>query len=249
MKSLKTAAMQKLMLKKWYLNNITSSIVAGIIGFVIFLTLKSIRWQRQDESGIEATKSKTPVIFTIWHGKLFAAPMILNRYPEVACFISPSNDGKIISRVFAFSNIKTIWGSSNNKPVSGYRELLKHLKRGGKCGITPDGPRGPARKVALGTISLAKNSNTPIVPVAWATSRMKKLNSWDEFIIPIPFSRGIKIIGAPIIIPRDATLEAMEVARLHLENELNRLTVEAEKFCGLAPTKYETRYGVLKEKR
>ena len=69
-----------------------------------------------------------------------------------------------------------------------------------------------------------------------ATTRARiQLNNWDKFTINLPFSRGALVWGEPIYVPRDATPEELEAARLSVENGLNAVALEAEEICGRAP--------------
>jgi len=54
------------------------------------------------------------------------------------------------------------------------------------------------------------------------------LKSWDAFIIPYPFSRGVFICGEPIYIKRDSSPEELEEGRLLLERTLRELTERAD---------------------
>ncbi len=45
---------------------------------------------------------------------------------------------------------------------------------------------------------------------------------------PYPFSKGVFILGEPLLVKHEATLEEMEGSRVELENRLNRLTAEAD---------------------
>jgi lysophospholipid acyltransferase (LPLAT)-like uncharacterized protein len=58
--------------------------------------------------------------------------------------------------------------------------------------------------------------------------KKKLLNSWDRFLLPLPFGRGLFLYGEPIRVRRDANAEEQEEARLRLEDSLNRLTEEAD---------------------
>jgi lysophospholipid acyltransferase (LPLAT)-like uncharacterized protein len=64
--------------------------------------------------------------------------------------------------------------------------------------------------------------------------KKKLFGSWDRFIMPYPFSRGVFLIGAPIPVPPDATAEDMERLRRRLEETLNRMTIEADAAALLA---------------
>ncbi len=47
-------------------------------------------------------------------------------------------------------------------------------------------------------------------------------------MIPLPFSRGLFLWGRPIEVPADAGTPEMEAARQRLQDELNRITAEAD---------------------
>ena len=58
--------------------------------------------------------------------------------------------------------------------------------------------------------------------------KKKLLNSWDRFLIPVPFGRGWFLYGRPIRVDRHASEAEQEAARLLLESELRRLTAAAD---------------------
>ena len=55
------------------------------------------------------------------------------------------------------------------------------------------------------------------------------MNSWDRFLVPRPFSRGLFVYGAPIFVPRDADDVRLEAARLEVEKGLNDVTERADR--------------------
>ena len=75
-------------------------------------------------------------------------------------------------------------------------------------------------------------TGAPIVPVAYATSRRRVLGSWDRFVVALPFSRGVFVWGTPIEIARNADAAACEAARRALEDELNAVTLGADRLVG-----------------
>jgi len=60
--------------------------------------------------------------------------------------------------------------------------------------------------------------------------KKKTFASWDSFILPYPFSRGVFICGEPVTIAKDAGPEEMERVRAGLEGTLNELTRRADGF-------------------
>src|SRR5262249_48313310 len=72
--------------------------------------------------------------------------------------------------------------------------------------VTPDGPRGPRRRLAEGAIFLASRLQMPIVCMGFAFERPWRQKSWDRFAIPRPFSRARAVISGFIDIPPNLEL-------------------------------------------
>jgi len=71
--------------------------------------------------------------------------------------------------------------------------------------------------------------------VTWSTSNRIVFDSWDRFILPLPFGRGALIWTDPIAPPAmDASEAEFEAVRLKLENEMNRIAAEADRIAGVA---------------
>jgi len=90
--------------------------------------------------------------------------------------------------------------------------------------ITPDGPRGPKYIVQQGAMSLAQLTGLSVVPFGFQATWKIQLKSWDAFQIPLPFSRCILRMGAPIRVPREATDAQREEIRLQLEQTLKNIS-------------------------
>jgi lysophospholipid acyltransferase (LPLAT)-like uncharacterized protein len=59
------------------------------------------------------------------------------------------------------------------------------------------------------------------------------LNSWDRFVIPLPFTRGVIIWGDPISVARNAGADEVEAARLQIEASLTAVTDAADAAMGV----------------
>jgi lysophospholipid acyltransferase (LPLAT)-like uncharacterized protein len=81
-------------------------------------------------------------------------------------------------------------------------------------------------------ITLAKKTGYPIVPVSYSARRVKVFNSWDRFLLPLPFTRCRVVYGRPLTVPANADAEAFSACRLSLEKELWRITAAADRFYG-----------------
>ncbi|HUU51194.1 MAG TPA: lysophospholipid acyltransferase family protein [Nitrospinota bacterium] len=197
---------------------------------IVNLIGKTLRIEYINKEIEESIKSRRNGILAFWHGRLLLFGYIYKNQRDAYMMISQSRDGELISGFTHYMGIKTIRGSSSRGGKSAFINLARQLKKGYHAAITPDGPRGPRYKAQRGTINLAKISEAPIVPVTYNARRKKIFNSWDRFLLPLPFSKVIVIYGEPIIVPKDADNETIEGKRLELEKNLNKITEVADKY-------------------
>lgn len=204
----------------------------GTLGFIVSSYLKFVykttRWHYvgREQTG-EYIKDK-PAIACFWHNRVTMIPFMWHwRHKKIVALISPSPIGTITTKAFKRLNIDSVGGSSNRNPIGSYRELLVELKEGNVIGIIPDGPRGPAMQAKLGFIHLASKSGAAVIPLTFAISRFKQIDTWDKMYIPLPFSRCIFMYGDPLDIPRCKS-EDLEPYRLQLEKKLTELQDSAD---------------------
>jgi hypothetical protein len=69
-----------------------------------------------------------------------------------------------------------------------------------------------------------------------------RLNTWDRFAIPKPYTRSRSVVSPAMTIPPDLDRQGVEHYRLQVERLLNRLTREAEAWAeaGTPKTMEET---------
>lgn len=175
-----------------------------------------------------------PFVLCFWHGRMLMVPYAWDRAVPGRVLISPHRDGRLIAETMAHFGAETITGSSSKGGTAALRALLRSLEQGVPVGITPDGPRGPRMRASLGLVTVARRAGVPIVPLAYAVRRRRVLGSWDRFVVPLPFNRGVFLWGAPVEIERNADGAARERARRLIEERLNDLTREADRLCGHA---------------
>jgi len=174
-------------------------------------------------------------IGVMWHQRLFCTPYIVKRVPNLAFLVSQSKDGEMIRYVLEGLGFKAIQGSSSRRGGAAYREMSAHFESGGIVAITPDGPRGPARRVQPGAPRLAVEKGLTLLPSSIAARKFWILPSWDRFLFPKPFTEVFFHWGTPIAVKKGGGPEEVErVARL-LEESLDRLTEKADREAGHAP--------------
>jgi lysophospholipid acyltransferase (LPLAT)-like uncharacterized protein len=101
--------------------------------------------------------------------------------------------------------------------------MTNYVNDGYDAGITPDGPRGPKYHCHDGVISLAQLTQAPIIPGSYDLSHKITVNSWDNFMVPLPFARATLRIGAPMRVAAEASEAEHEAKRVELENVLKSL--------------------------
>ena len=138
---------------------------------------------------------------------------------------SPSRDGQIIVEVMKRFGVSAIRGSSNRSPVKALRESIEYLQHNTQSdlAITPDGPRGPSKVLQPGVIKLAQQTGVPIMPISISYSKAIKLNTWDNFQIPIPFSTVNIVLHEFHRIADVITKEELEDLSSNLEKVLKSL--------------------------
>ena len=103
--------------------------------------------------------------------------------------------------------------------------------------ITPDGPRGPRRRLAQGAIFLASRTGMPIVAMGLGLSQPWRVGSWDRFAIPRPFGRARAVVSPEMFLPPDLDRAGIEHYRVEVERMLERMTLEAEAWAAADTTK------------
>lgn len=159
-------------------------------------------------------------IYCTWHNNVSTGVWVL-RGQKLAMMVSESADGEKIARVIRSYGNMAVRGSTSKGSIRVLLNTLKWLRRGYCAAITPDGPRGPKYKVQGGTISLAKNSGCPLVPLCIEADRQWVFaKSWDGHKLPKPFSKIAVRYGRPFYVPKNMDREEFEKIRRAFEKIL-----------------------------
>lgn len=160
------------------------------------------------------------LILTFWHEQLFL--MILGYHGRGGrVLISSSRDGELIARTMTCFGMGSIRGSSRRGGRGAFRELVQFAKEPLDLVITPDGPKGPRRELKDGLAELARLTGRPIVPMCFVCSRGHRFASWDRFLLPYPFGRGVYAYGEALFSLPGESSEAFKarIARAMDANE------------------------------
>jgi hypothetical protein len=166
-------------------------------------------------------------IYIFWH-EYILFPIYLRGHCNMAMLLSRHRDAEILSYAAYHLGFEFVRGSTNRGGVAAIRGLLEKSRRM-HLTITPDGPRGPRRKMAPGSIYLASKLGLPLVVMGYGYDRPWRVKSaWDQFAIPRPFSRARAVPSHEIFVPAKLDRDGIEYYSQKIEQLLNRLTLEAE---------------------
>jgi lysophospholipid acyltransferase (LPLAT)-like uncharacterized protein len=196
----------------------------------LFATLRPVFLQNEMLEQLLANK-KQPLLFAVWHGRMLYILQVYRHYrPErITVLVSQSKDGDLISLLLKQFGVDATRGSSSRGGALGLLELTRKATAGYQVvAITPDGPRGPRYTVQPGIIAVASKSGAPIVPITYSARWKKVCASWDQFLIPLPFSRIVVVCGEPIAVPAQADTTTLHEKQHELERSLRHITALAD---------------------
>jgi lysophospholipid acyltransferase (LPLAT)-like uncharacterized protein len=211
---------------------ITEMVLTSTGPLIIKLLGLTLRVRRYGTAHIDEARAVAGnVIYASWHGQLLLLTY-LHRDEDIQVLVSSHRDGEYIARIIHSLGFGTVRGSTTRGGTKAVLNLLE-LGAGRKdLAITPDGPRGPRHHCKSGVIYLAKKTGLPVIPIGASHKPSLVLSSWDRFMIPHPFAKCAVVYGKARVYDQSVSEEAIEEARLDLEDRLNALTREADYACG-----------------
>jgi lysophospholipid acyltransferase (LPLAT)-like uncharacterized protein len=170
-------------------------------------------------------------LYAFWHEALLVATCFHSR---VHIMISQHADGELITQVCRHLRIGVARGSTTRGGSAAVWEMLA-AARHSHLAMTPDGPRGPRRRVQPGTLYLASQSGLPIVPFGVGFARAWRARSWDRMAVPFPYSRVTCVAAEPMHVPAGLDARALAHFRALLQERLLQATDEAERWATGTP--------------
>ncbi len=199
--------------------------------FIDFLFLFSRVQTIGYEAVADSIKSRR-FIFAFWHSRIL---LLCHRHKKLnaSIMVSNSGDGEIIAQVLQRHGHNTVRGSTRKGGLRALIQQIEDMRSNMRPGVViPDGPTGPRHKVKRGVVLLAQKTGVPIIPLTYSSRRRKVFDSWDRFLLPLPWSSGIIVYGRPIEVPPDADEDDISEIITELEAELNRITNLADEYYG-----------------
>jgi lysophospholipid acyltransferase (LPLAT)-like uncharacterized protein len=165
-------------------------------------------------------------IYVFWHENILL-PLYLRGHSNISMLLSRHMDANILDRVARMMGFGVVRGSTFRGGTTALRELANRAATGNLT-ITPDGPRGPRRRLAAGCVFLASTLQIPIVAMGFGYERPWRFGTWDRFAMPRPWTRARSVVSRAVSIPPDLDREGIEHHRAGVERLLLHLSDDAE---------------------
>jgi hypothetical protein len=212
-----------------YSQRVMIAVVPWLVALLLRTLHRTLRYEVVVEAGAAPAIPPALQVWCFWHRCLISCACYFHDRFQPAVLISRSFDGELIARTIERLGFLTARGSSTRSGGSGLWALAKAVERGHPAVFTADGPRGPVYKVKPGAVKLAQITGYSIGIFYAHPEKAWLLKSWDQFMIPKPFSRVAISWGRQVQVPQSEDPEFIEAKRLEVEAALERARLNAER--------------------
>lgn len=198
--------------------------------WVLFRTLRLDFHEESPDTNPYSLSTRSCFFYCVWHDSMIV-PTFGGKHRRTAALTSEHTDGSFVAQVLRLRRISSIRGSTNRIRRGTIRTLIKTAENK-HIVITPDGPRGPSRKISTGIVYLASRTGRAIVPTAYSCDRCWKIRgSWTHLLIPKPFSRVFLLGAEPVKVPAELGSAQLQEYVSLLQSAMDRLNTEAERLA------------------
>ena len=205
-------------------------IVPRLTALVLALIGMTLRFEVIAEDGAVPATPPAKGIFCFWHRCTLPCGWYFRKF-RCSILISQSFDGELIARTLGLLGYNSVRGSSSRGGAAGLLALKNVLESGQPVVFTTDGPRGPIYQTKIGPVKLAQMTGEAMGSFYLLPERAWVMRSWDQFLVPKPFSRVVVSWARSITAPdAGADTFALEAKRLELNEALERARLAAERY-------------------
>jgi hypothetical protein len=212
---------------------VSTNLAASLTTILVSLYSATLRIDVVDEENMLLLKLKgESFVVTVWHTFVEAAVLCLHSRDLVIYTDHPRTESYENSRhhLVREVGIKTVnalgfdvLDASLEKQSVALLKFIKKIRRGAPALIAPDGPDGPIYRAKTGAVYIAQKTKSAILPVGFSFSRFITLRNWDDFALPLPFSRIVMVVGDPIMIKGRLSGVELDKSAARLEERLDAL--------------------------
>lgn len=214
-----------------------SSLFATIATVLLSVYQSTLEFVVEGDDHIRILKAKEKnYIVAVWHTFVDAAAfgfhthnlLVYSDHPRTKKYINSFTN---FSREIGLKTLSSlgydILDASNGKQSQGIMNFIKRIRSGAPALVAPDGPHGPNYEAKPGVIYMAKKSGSLVLPVGIGCSRRIVGPNWDDFVLPLPFSRVALVIGEPIVPDEDTGVDSLALQAKKMEQSLDELCFRA----------------------
>jgi len=212
------------------------AVIPRLVWFLLWLVGLTWRFEVIAEDGVTPVlfgQKAGPEIYCFWHQCVLPCTIYFRRSGAVI-LISRSFDGELITRILRLFGFDAVRGSSSRGAREGLLGLKDILDTGRTAIFTADGPRGPIYQTKMGPIKLAQMTGAPVGAFHLEPKRAWTIDSWDRFLVPMPFTRIVVSWAQWTRVPHDLPAEAFETKREELNAAIERARLRALQYFGKA---------------
>lgn len=185
---------------------------------------------------IAAVSGGKPIIFALWHGRLAMSARGWDPAWSPFCVVTSAQiPGRLVGRVMRRFDLDTMPMKIKRTNTAAALQVARMVRSGTTIGFAIDGPEGPKRIAKPIPIDWARLTGAPIWLYTNSVERFRRLPGWDDMLLPRPGGRGVMMYRKwEVDIPKKIDVEMREALRLKLQQDLDALTLEADRRMGHA---------------
>ncbi|WP_375256384.1 lysophospholipid acyltransferase family protein [Yoonia sp.] len=211
--------------------------LARLAGGYLSFCNRTTRWETAGLDALEDALIKGPVLVVVWHSRSIMGSL---HWPVTVAPLSSlyanSPIGRVAGALQRRMGLHSIEMSDKTTNLAASRMVLKRAKDGVSIALTGDGPLGPARAVKDAPLEWARTTGIPVFCYAFATTKARRLGSWDQMLVPKAFGKGAYVFRQfPHEVPRKMDDAMREEIREKLKLWMDETTAEADKMIGQPP--------------
>lgn len=222
-----------------------TSLLAAVFAVLISIYESTLRIEIEGEDNLRLLAArKRNYIVAVWHTFVTAAVFTLHHRHFCIYSDHPRTDAYERSWTHFFREIglKTlralgfdVLDASLGKQSAGVLNFIKKIQGGTPAIVAPDGPHGPIYEAKPGVVYMAAKASSVVVPIGASFSRRVVGANWDDFSLPLPFSRVAFVVGVPIEPPADLGEAELAALSRKVEETLDQLCFRANEIIAGPP--------------
>ncbi|MFV0245765.1 MAG: lysophospholipid acyltransferase family protein [Qingshengfaniella sp.] len=216
--------------KRFQRNERVQSVLRRWYSRYIRFVFRTTKWERIGFESYEADIARgVPRILCCWHARLTLTPYLRDWSDHaLAVLASEHADARIATADMRDLGIQVIELATSGSNPGAIRKAVAHVRNGNSLAIAVDGPMGPRGVAKTGAIVIGGLTGAQVVPCCYTISRSITLKTWDRFVLPLPWSRGVLAVGDGFVPPRKASPKDMQHAADRLGRLIDALTETCE---------------------